>query len=320
MQGPVPQCLEWDFAQLRSSQTLWCLGCMSRCFLGNRESTLCIFISVESPELLWHRILQSYLQIYLNYSINRQNSLKFLDFCSQHRCLFRRSHPSRLSLMFQAQLEPGLSPWLALWFGLGRGMFFLRAPEFPKAAARVCLFPQHFKACPVPWLLGFWAALVSDRSEEENPPEPRVLQPPAEEWPTHSGSQCQTTSAEMLKFVPSWHCSGKANFVGEALSVKTSEQSDFYQKWQQNESKSRMLQKFCLSAASFHFHQHQSEIFLRISPGDSLWKSFSLLLQILLFQKGNECFWVNYWQSKSVTALRSFQCMRLHSSSQSWWK
>lgn len=230
MQSPVPQCLE--LVQLSSSQTLWSLESMSRWFLGNWEATLCILISMESPEHLWRRFLQSYLQIYLSYSINRQKSLKFLDSCSQHRCLFRSSHPFRLPPFFPDVSNPSEMRTLllsALWFWLGRGMFFLRALEFPKAARWVCLFPQHFKACTVLWLLGFRAALAPDKSVEENPPEHGVLQPAAEEWPTTSASQCQTTQrwdAEICSFLAALRKGqfrGRRKLAELCVTVKTSE-------------------------------------------------------------------------------------------------
>lgn len=189
-------------------------------FLGNREITLCVAISMESPEHLWP---SGFVDLPANFSdlfnkspkvtLNSLTPVPNTDVCLGDP--IPSGCPSSF-LMFQTQVKRGLSSCLALWFGLGWGVFFL---EFPKAASWVCLFPQHFKACPVPWLLGFWAVLVSDKSMEGKQPS----------WAQGVATSCRAVAkppqppnarprrAEMLKFVPSWHCSGRANFVGEAL-------------------------------------------------------------------------------------------------------
>lgn len=182
MQSPVPQCLVWDLAQLSSSQTLWCLGCMSRCFLGNWETNLYVVISMESPEFSWHQILQSYLQIHLSYSINCQNLLEFLDFCLQTRGLFRRCHPFRLSLFFPHVSNPSGTRTLLVagtLIGAGKRDVFPASAGVSEGGWLRLFFSPAFQSLPCPV-----AALVSDRSVEENPPEHWVLQPPAEEWPT----------------------------------------------------------------------------------------------------------------------------------------
>lgn len=122
------------------------------------------------------------------------------------------------------------SPPVGTLIWAGKRMFFLRALQFPKAAGWVCLFAQHFKACPVPWLLSFGAALVPDKSVEENPPEHGLLQLQQRSGQTPQPPKARPRSAEMLKFVPSWQRSGRANLVGEG-SWQSSVCKDFGTVW-----------------------------------------------------------------------------------------
>ena len=139
----------------------------------------------------------------------------------QHTSVFKRSCAFRLSLFFpydvSNQSEMKTTLLLTFWFWLWR-MFFLRDLVFPQAASWACLFPERFKACTVLWLHVIRAALVPDKSAEENPLEHWMLQPSAEEWPTTSASQrspARPRSAKMLKYVLSWQRSRTANLVGE---------------------------------------------------------------------------------------------------------
>lgn len=257
----------------------------------------------------------------------------------QHVSLFKRSCPFRLSLSFpydvSVQSETKTILLLTFWFWLCRRMFFLRELDFPQAAGWACLFPEHFKACTVPWLHVIRAALVPDKSAEENPLEHWMLQPSAEEWPTTSASRrspARPRSTKMLKYVLSWQRSRMANLVGEGSwqsSVRRRLWNIMIFIRNDNNKKERrpsVLQKPRLSAASLYSHQRHGENFLRFFSRRQVrlcteeFHSVPANVLGLYISKGQCVFWVNYWQSKSVTPLRSFKCMRLHSFSQSWWK
>lgn len=226
MHSPAPQCLEWDLAEFLTDSLM--LGMHVQVLFWQLENC---FMHCHLHGISWTFVASVFATLSVNLSelFNKlpKVALNFLNPVPSTDVYLGDPIPSGCPssfLMFQTQVKRGLSSWLALWFGLGTGMFFLPVLEFPKAANWVCLFPWYFKACPVPWLLGFWAALASDKSvEEKNPPEHRVLQPPAEEWPNplslpmpdHAALRCWNL------FLPGT-AQGRANFVGEALSVKAS--------------------------------------------------------------------------------------------------
>lgn len=232
---------------------------MSRCFLDHWEITLCIVISTEPPEHLWHRFLQSYLQIYLSYSINCQKSLKFLDSCSQQRCQFRRSHPFRLSLFFPAVSNPSERRTLLL---LGTVLWAGKRDVLPAGVSkgRVELFlSPAFQSLPCavafPCVTKVWRKKIS--------PEHRVLQPPAEEWPTPSASQIPTTQ--------SWDagiCSFQ--FRGTSSACKDFRIIWFLSEMTTKGEQAKSAPKALFVCCSLHSHQRHGENFLRISPGDSL--------------------------------------------------
>lgn len=291
-------------------------------FLGNWKTTLCIAISMESPEHLWASV---FVTLFANLSVLFNKSPKvalnsLTPVPNTNVCLgdpIPSGCPSSF-LMFQIQVKQGLSLWLALWFGLGRGVFFL---EFPRAASWVCLFPQRFKACPVPWLLGFWAASVSDKKcgGKKNLLSTGCCNLLQMSGQTPSASRCQTTQRWDAEICSLLALLGKGQFRGRSS-------------W---ELQNRLI--FIRNDNKRGVSQGCSKSFICLLPPSALTNAMErislgflqeipygrvclCLLQALMLQRENEWLWVNYWQSKSVTALRSSQCMRPHSSSQSWWK
>lgn len=134
----------------------------------------------------------------------------------QHKSLFKRSYPFRLSLSFPYDVsypsEMKTILLLTFWFWLWRRMFFLWELEFPQAARWACLFPEHFKACTVLWPRVTWYLTKVQRKTPFSTGcynhLQRSGQPPQR-------SLARPRSPKLLKYVLSWQRSRTANLVGE---------------------------------------------------------------------------------------------------------